>query len=72
MKKIDQKDTMDFMNKRHSITQDLFKDLYFQMKDTVTCDYSRCPLQVLLQPKLPLQIIDQINDNCLLIITNHQ
>ena len=62
MKKIDQKDTMDFMNQRHSTTQDLFKNLYFERKDTVICDYSRCPLQVLLQPKLPLQIIDQIND----------
>tara|TARA_Y100000389_G_scaffold195557_1_gene227136 strand:- start:1281 stop:5243 length:3963 start_codon:yes stop_codon:yes gene_type:complete len=53
---------IDFMNKRHSkcgINKDLFKRIID--KDTLNKDYSKCPKQVLLQPKLSMNIIDKIN-----------
>jgi len=56
-------ESIGFMNNRHSGDgyNDLFKEIY-KDKDELNCDYSRCPLQVLLQPSIPLKIIEDINN----------
>ena len=65
MKNIQKLDNIEFMNNRHSsygINKDLFKKL-LNIKDRLDCNYDNCPLQVLLQPQLSLDIINQLNDH---------
>jgi len=60
MKKImngrDRDDCINLMENRHKDFKYVFRH-----KNIVDCDYSNCPLQILLQPALPLEIIDDIN-----------
>ena len=59
---IDKESNIDFMNKRHTnnvVNKDLFKRII--EKDIFQKDYSNCPIQVLLQPKLSMNIINKIN-----------